>query len=87
MRETTPVIHGRKFLIPIFMNGIALREEQKFFPSFFQIFLSTFLAVILVILFLPLGAPAQRSEKESFSLFDRSTEEATLLNQAVNLIK
>ncbi len=63
------------------MNGIALGEEQRFFPYFFQCFLRIFLSGVFLLLFLPLEAAAQRSEKEKLSLFDRLAEEATLLNQ------
>jgi Flp pilus assembly protein TadD len=61
------------------MKAIPLGEGRKSFPFFFLSLLLLF--VVLNVGLIPGESPAQKSEKEGLSLFDRLAEEATLLNK------
>jgi tetratricopeptide (TPR) repeat protein len=61
------------------MKAIPLGEGQKSFPYFFLSVL--LLSLVLDICLAPVPSPAQKSEKDELSPFDRLAEEATLLNK------
>lgn len=61
------------------MNGMPSGEGQRSFPSFFLPLL--LFALALGACLFPMECPAQKSESNGLSPFDRLAEEATLLNK------